>query len=373
MQEVKKLIEDGFAAKRVANILKLDQAEVRKIIKENSWSFVKEEFSQDKIERIIELYKRGVSAKQLGFKFGIDKRRVQKWASNNDILRNKNDSHRFTEFNQHIFDVIDTPQKAYWLGFFYADAYNCDITNTFSLTLAGIDYDHLVKLTKFIELPVEKIIVYNPPEVLGENDAEYATCSVKMYSKHVCSKMTELGCMRAKSFLIKYPEWLPKELNVHFIRGIIDGDGSIYMKNKNNEWKINLVSTKECLSKIEEIIMLETECSLKTNYLSKTNNNTYIFNTGGNQKVKKICDWLYKESAPETRLDRKYQKYLDLCNQQANRSIGRENYNIPDEEKLIILDEIKSGIDFNKIAEDHKINRISVSRINKKSLANNFA
>lgn len=28
-----------------------------------------------------------------------------------------------TKFNQHVFDIIDTEEKAYWLGFMYADGY----------------------------------------------------------------------------------------------------------------------------------------------------------------------------------------------------------------------------------------------------------
>ena len=47
-------------------------------------------------------------------------------------------------FDKHFFDVIDTEEKAYWLGFIYADGY---VTKTvFGIKLKDSDTCHLEKL-----------------------------------------------------------------------------------------------------------------------------------------------------------------------------------------------------------------------------------
>ena len=58
-------------------------------------------------------------------------------------------------FNKNYFDIIDNSEKAYWLGFIWADGYVCKrkrkdnhIEYDFKLSLSKIDSDHLEKFKK---------------------------------------------------------------------------------------------------------------------------------------------------------------------------------------------------------------------------------
>jgi hypothetical protein len=179
--KIKEMIENGFAIRRISSLLKITENEIKNIVSINNWKLIKEEFSDDKIDHIKQLYTEGVSAKNLGIKYSIDKRRVQKWAKENNNLRNVNDSKRFTEFNQNIFDEMDSEGKAYWLGFFYADAYNNDRDNKFVMTLQHSDHDHLVKLANFVNLPSEKIKVSS----VNRNYKLFLYSTIILYSKHL--------------------------------------------------------------------------------------------------------------------------------------------------------------------------------------------
>lgn len=357
-EKIKQMVCDGFANKRIAANIQLSEKEVKQIIEHNNWQLVKEEFDETKIDYICKLYERGVSAKMLGIKFSIDKRRVQKWATSKGLLRDKSASHRLTEFNQHIFDTIDTPEKAYWLGFFYADAYNSDKVNTFSITLKDEDYEHLVKLCNFVGLPPSKINRY----LSHIEDRVYPTCSIRMYSKHVCQKMIELGCPRAKSFIIQYPDWLDEKLNISFIRGMFDGDGSL-AKRENGEWKWSLATTKECGESIQQIILDQLKLIVNLSYISQTENNTYELESNGNEKVRKLMEWLYSDFSFNTILDRKYSKYLELIDQQNNRSFKKNEYKVSEENKNSIVNELSNGIKIKDLSNKYNIHQRTITKI----------
>lgn len=280
-------------------------------MKKNNYTLKHESFSEQEIPRICELYRMGVSAKTLGQKFSIDKRRVQEWASEEGILRNKNDSHRITHFDQHYFDEINSPIKAYWLGFLYADAYNSEKVNSFTLILKREDKDHIVKLARVLNYPEEKVF---------EDDVElkgkiYLTAGIKLHSKHLCYQMNKLGCSQGKSFIITFPDWLDKKLYPAFILGLFDGDGSIDI-HKNNEWRWRLAGTQEILLKIQQIIHeLKINCYIKC--ISETENNTYELTVSGNMQIYSLTSWLY-DNCPEY-LERKYQRFLRLETQQKNK------------------------------------------------------
>lgn len=365
IEEIKKLIEEGYSIQRIAYNLKLDRNLLKETVKTNSFSLKKELFAENEIPRIIELYNDGVSAKTLGIKFSIDKRRIQKWVKDQGTLRNKNDSHRVTNFDQYIFDTIDTPAKAYWLGFFYADAYNCKQTNTFTITLQLEDYDHLVKLAGFVGLSKEQINCYDSK--IG--DKLYPTCSLRMYSKHICETMTRLGCPQKKSFIIKYPEWMPEHLNVHFIRGMFDGDGCITKREKNDEWKWSLTSTSECAEKIQSIILAAIGKIINYHCISKTENNTYELETQGNEKITKVMSWLYETSSADIQLERKYKKFQDLLKQQSNRQIGRESHFIQDSVKHQIYRDLANGLSSKETAKNNKVSSTAVKNV--KNLSSN--
>ena len=54
------------------------------------------------------------------------------------------------KINEHIFDTIDTEEKAYWLGFLFADGNVSKRDNCFEMSLAEKDKEHLEKFNNFI-------------------------------------------------------------------------------------------------------------------------------------------------------------------------------------------------------------------------------
>ena len=80
----------------------------------------KVQFSNEQINNIIKLYKEGYSKQQIVKMFGYksDKRIKDILIQHNICIRN-----RTYHINEHVFDIIDTIEKAYWLGFIIGSGY----------------------------------------------------------------------------------------------------------------------------------------------------------------------------------------------------------------------------------------------------------
>jgi intein/homing endonuclease len=122
-----------------------------------------------------------------------------------------------------------------------------------------------------------------------------------------------------KTFILKFPS-LPIHLQHHFIRGYFDGDGMLTInerlmkrcKNKIKNANFSIVSTKEMLEKIGELISnIGVNFAISKRHKQRTNNN-YTLRVSGNQQIKIVCDYLY--SGATIYLDRKHRNYLQLIN-----------------------------------------------------------
>lgn len=91
------------------------------------------------------MYKKGLSITQIGEKLKIYHKLVSKVLKENNIER-KNNNKRTYKLNEHYFDKIDTPNKAYILGFFYADGCNIMSKSTVTMSLEETDKEILEKI-----------------------------------------------------------------------------------------------------------------------------------------------------------------------------------------------------------------------------------
>lgn len=213
-------------------------------------------------------------------------------------------------FNEHIFDSIDTEEKAYWLGFIYADGTisssplrkeeGAKVQYQFELSLSSKDYNHLLKFAEFLCYDKEKVY------------CDEIRCRLSVYSKHLWNVLNCNGCTPQKSLTLRFPK---KELfdNIflvkHFIRGYFDGDGSITYTNEEHIIpKFHLLGTSQFLEEIKTYLNIK-DINLNILHPEKQSITKYIQVTG--KRALSLLDILYKDST--IYLDRKYNKYLDFC------------------------------------------------------------
>jgi len=153
---------------------------------------------------------------------------------------------RKNNFNQDYFKVIDTEDKAYFLGLLYADGNVYMKRNRVQITLANEDS---YMLDKFSEVTESTAKLYN-------DRGKYS--KVILESKILCEDIIKLGCFPNKSLTLQFPteEQVPNHLLHHFIRGYFDGDGhvSLHKKLVNPYYYINLTSSEEFIVKLKDVL-----------------------------------------------------------------------------------------------------------------------
>jgi mobile intron protein len=223
-------------------------------------------------------------------------------ASKNDKLKN---------YNEFIFDVIDTEEKAYWLGFIFADGYiyssplkeSDRIDYNFELCSSGDDIEHMEKFAKFIS--------YNKELKITKSDKNgHTRCRICLSSKHLWNTLNNLGCTPNKSLTLKFPDkkiFKKQKFILDFIRGYIDGDGWItYINKEHTKMCFGLLGTKEFISEVQSIF--NTNYAIFQNH--KENEITMKLVITGNKGLN-ILHQLYSNS--NIYLMRKYEKYLEYC------------------------------------------------------------
>ena len=196
--------------------------------------------TEEQILELIELYdvqRVGLCNLSKQFHTGQDKIKAILQEHNIHVRTHRESKFQYP-FNENYFDNIDTPDKAYFLGFIYADGFiiknhekgrGHDILG---ITLA--ETEPLEKINRYIEC--DKPIFSFIQDGYKEDSQKYRLI---FPSDHLVKSLEKWGCTERKTFTIKFPTFLPEDLVHHFIRGYFDGDGSVFrhiVKNNGKEY-----------------------------------------------------------------------------------------------------------------------------------------
>lgn len=255
-------------------------------------------WTDEQVAYIIEKYtKENYTLKQLGKEFNCSYGTVKNLLNRHHITSrgNKQGYPR----NEFYFNKIDTPEKAYWLGFFYADG--CVHSNNNEISMNITDKEHVEKFKNAIGAVNHKITVTNDKRF--NNAKTLYQFSIK--DKQLHSDLIKWGCIPQKSLLITNIPNIPRNYISHFIRGYFDGDGSLHYLQGTNNFRISFLGTESFLKDIQK------ELEVQQISLAKGTGQAYILQISGRKQIVRILEYLYKDSEEKIRLDRKYQKYLD--------------------------------------------------------------
>ena len=184
-------------------------------------------FTIEQEKEIINKYNSGESLAKIGKIFLCSPTTVKNILKEYNIqTRNLSEARRnYLEYtiDENVFENIDSPDKAYWLGVMYSDGYICKkkYTNSFGLTVSEKDFEWVEKFKTFLHYNGE-IKVYKGTSALSKGN-KYARLLIG--NNKIVSDLEKLGVVEHKTKIISC---LPNiQFLDDFIRGYIDGDGSL--------------------------------------------------------------------------------------------------------------------------------------------------
>jgi len=193
-----------------------------------------------------------------------------------------------------------TKEEMYCLGFIQADG--CVTKGKMQLTLKADDICRLELIKKIFN------VTTNICEYELKDGRQQAWMAFKM--SYFIEDLYHLGLFPQKT---GKEIWLPYMQNHQFIRGFFDGDGTIFTTGNGTIHRGGFTSASESfIENLNLYIATELEIKPKTiNRSKKGKTGNYNIRYQGKQLLK-FCHWLYQDSEG-LRLERKYNKYLEIC------------------------------------------------------------
>jgi hypothetical protein len=269
---------------------------------------------------LVTLYLDGVSIKELSKKYDRAESSVRDLIKRRGVkLRPLTEVNRKFEIHEDFFNVIDTDEKAYFLGFLYADGNVKTNKNMVVLVLKESDREILERLNKLIHVDKPLFLEKNKRDGDREN-----TVGIRICNKNITEKLIKHGCHPNKTFTLTFPEWLNESLYSSFIRGYFDGDGYIGIirdsrKDKNGVQydkyyhKFTLTGNEVFLREVANVFKqyLDVNTSFEIRYKDRDNGIVTMTIKGGNQIIK-LYDFLYTKS--NLFLNRKHEIFKKIKN-----------------------------------------------------------
>ena len=165
-----------------------------------------------------------------------------------------------------------------------------------SVGLSPKDKDHLEKLRGFIGCT-------NPI-----NTRKPTAVSLSFHSQRVADDLSRWGVVPRKTYVGQLPDDIPDGLLSHYLRGLIDGDGSIFITKKTagcTLWRLSLTNNAAVVNRVHSIFEdLGFHCYKYLVRVGKTGHETYTLAVQRKAQVPRLLQWLgYAEDGPS--LDRK--------------------------------------------------------------------
>ena len=204
-------------------------------------------------------------------------------------------------YNESFFNVIDTKEKAYILGYTLADGYINRNTLEYGCALA--DKEILNFIASQLGEPKVREDTY-----INKATRRFPRARLSIGNKRlVQGVLSKINSKEEKTF----PR-VKKELQPYVLLGFFDGDGCLtygYRKDRNRLWqKVNFTSSYKILYAIQKLL---SKLGITTSLHPKGKEKCFVLETANLKDVLNLLKYIYQDETFIV-LHRKFNKYVAL-------------------------------------------------------------
>lgn len=309
----KEIINKYLNGESIAQLLreypKFNRRQITKLLQDNNVSIrggrKKKEFSEEQIQEIKEKINNNIFLKELAQEYKTSEETMRKLLQQNNLqIKSRNRVNR--RIQSDYFSNIDSPIKAYWLGFLFTDGSvdHYGKTGRIRLQLQEADKEILEKFKEDLKLDCQ--IIY-------DKRVNSTCCSVEFTDEQIYNDLQKYSIIPNKTYNIdRIPyDKIPEEYLSAYALGLFDGDGSLsYSKDFSSDVTFGYTAYHESeVADFQDLI---------NKLINKEQKNTNFFTSAwhtqwrGRLQVLSILDVLYSNCSRF--LKRKHDKYLALKN-----------------------------------------------------------
>ena len=235
-----------------------------------------------------------LSQRDMARRLGLGRTTVKRWTAEMGL--------RYRKFtcNESFFDTW-TEESAYTLGYVFTDGnvqYDTRASRWgLTITAAQKDESHLEKIRQLMR--ITKPLTYS---------AKTRSYRMTIASRVLAEKLVEKGVVPRKSLVVDFPD-VPVPFLRHFIRGVVDGDGSVFYfdRHRSTYFSIRIYSVSR-LFLIGAQAAIEEQISVAS-YPRRVHKNVFVLEYTC-ARAERLGRWLYEGS--HIFLPRKHQAYLKM-------------------------------------------------------------
>lgn len=286
----------------------LPYCRIQKILKDNNITIrggrKKVYLTNTEIIIFLKEYKEGKPITQIAQDNNISKRAIENYIEEHKLNRTKKRINK--RLRTDYFSKIDSPDKAYWLGFLYTDGSVDHYRSTGRIRLQLQEQDRTILEQYKEDLCLDCSLI--------EDKRYNSIClSVEFTDEQIYQDLVNFGIIPNKTYESHHIpfEKVPEEYKIDFLRGLFDGDGGLTFSYDD------LSDVTLGFTSYYESVVLDFQQEIDK-LIGKDVHNKAFFTSAwhvqwrGRQQVIAILDILYNNCT--RKLERKYNKYLQLKN-----------------------------------------------------------
>ena len=307
-EKIVNMYKNGKSYEAIKKEFDINTSIIKKILKKNNVEIrtnggkLK---SQLPIDEIIDKYvNKYISSTKLAEEYNVTWTTILNILRKNNIeIRSCKDKYKNLSLLDDYFDNIDSPDKAYFLGFLITDGNIYKNRHAIALELAVKD-EYLVKLFSDTVKNTTKLYYRKSKQ----------TVRVAFVSKRMKESLSKFGVIPNKTGKEYLPILDDEKLMSHLIRGIFDGDGWItFSQSKNVEnviyKQIGLCGNETFVTQVRDFLV--SKLSVKKVKVIQTERSLWQVSWASMKDIDTICNYIYKDK-DKFFLPRKYKKFMEI-------------------------------------------------------------